>query len=317
MEPAERSGEGADALVLGGDIGGSSTRIVIADRAGRVVSRGSAGGGNPVSRPDTAVEAFRTALTAAVAGVDASRVRAAVVGLAGGSTVGGGVGSGFDAAWAAAGIGCPATYCSDVEVAFASGTPEPDGTVLVAGTGAVAGAVREGRVVRVADGHGWLLGDDGSGFWLGRAAVRSALRELESGRADRPGVLTRSVLAHHRIAAGPDARNALVAACHAGSPVDLAALAPVVLGLAADDPVAGGLVRSAADLLLDTLARVRPDPQQPLVLAGALLGPTPVGDRLRTGLVTDRGRGWPDRVEQATDGTRGAVRMALRTLDHT
>jgi hypothetical protein len=33
----------------------------------------------------------------------------------------------------------------DLEVAFAAGTPEPDGSVLVAGTGAAAGAVTDHR----------------------------------------------------------------------------------------------------------------------------------------------------------------------------
>ena len=37
------------------------------------------------------------------------------------------------------------------------------------------------------DGDGWLLGDDGSGFWIGRSAVRAALR-MADGRG-RPTVL--------------------------------------------------------------------------------------------------------------------------------
>ena len=77
----------------------------------------------------------------------------------------------FAEVWADAGLTCDPGYRSDLEVAFAAGTPEPDGTVLVAGTGATAGAVTGHRLTRTADGHGWLLGDDGSGFWLGREAV--------------------------------------------------------------------------------------------------------------------------------------------------
>ena len=53
--------------------------------------------------------------------------------------------------------------------------------MLIAGTGSAAGLVRDHRLVRTADGHGWLLGDDGSGFWLGREAVRSVLRKLDLG----------------------------------------------------------------------------------------------------------------------------------------
>lgn len=64
--------------------------------------------------------------------------------------------------------------------------------MLIAGTGATAGSVADQRWTRTADGHGWLLGDDGSGFWLGREAVRSALRTLEAG--EPPGRLVGSVL---------------------------------------------------------------------------------------------------------------------------
>jgi glucosamine kinase len=52
--------------------------------------------------------------------------------------------------------------------------------------------VADHRLTRTADGHGWLLGDDGSGFWLGREAVRATLRALDAG--EPPGHLAGSVL---------------------------------------------------------------------------------------------------------------------------
>ncbi len=77
-------------------------------------------------------------------------------------------------------LGIPAgrlRVCSDIEAAFASapGTPA-DGLALVAGTGAVALRITDRRTTTSVDGDGWLLGDDGSGFWIGRSAVRAALR---------------------------------------------------------------------------------------------------------------------------------------------
>lgn len=81
---------------------------------------------------------------------------------------------------------------SDIEAAFASapGTPA-DGLALVAGTGAAATRISGRRCTVSVDGDGWLLGDEGSGFWIGRGAVRAALR-MADGRGD-PTTLARSV----------------------------------------------------------------------------------------------------------------------------
>ena len=172
----------ASALVLGGDLGGTSTRIVIADHEGNVIGRGAAAGGNPTSHPASAAANFGQAIHQALDGIDPLLVSTAVIGAAGGSALSNpGVRAQFDAAWNGAGLVCEPDFIGDLEVAFASGTPESDGTVLIAGTGSAAGLVRDHRLVRTADGHGWLLGDDGSGFWLGREAMRSLLRALDLG----------------------------------------------------------------------------------------------------------------------------------------
>lgn len=78
------AGQPSDSLILGGDIGGTFTRILLAAYDGTPVRRGSAGGGNPVSHPDTAAAALAQALGEAFVGVDPARERAAVVGVAGG-----------------------------------------------------------------------------------------------------------------------------------------------------------------------------------------------------------------------------------------
>lgn len=49
------------------------------------------------------------------------------------------------------------------------------GVVTAAGTGVITFAVGFAAVARV-DGWGWLLGDDGSAFWLGREGMRAVLR---------------------------------------------------------------------------------------------------------------------------------------------
>ena len=300
-------------LVLGGDIGGTSTRILVADATGTVRGRGVAGGGNPVSHPDSAADAFAQALRAALAGTDRTEVRGAVIGVAGGLALREvPVREPFNQAWSDAGLRCSPRYVSDLEVAFAAGTAEPDGTVLIAGTGAVAGTVRDHALVQTSDGHGWLLGDDGSGFWLGREAARAALRSLEL--TEPPGPLVTSVFREMGVPAATmerDERRAhLIRELYDRPPVWLAELAPLVTAAAADgDLVAVRIVERAATELVETVGRLRgADDQTPIVLAGSLTrADSPLGARLRR-LVEARFAG--DRLT-AYDGAAGAAWLAL------
>jgi len=74
---------GTESLVLGGDLGGTSTRILVVGTDGRVRGRSTAGGGNPIRHPAGAAAALAGALRAALAGIDPRRVNASVVGVAG------------------------------------------------------------------------------------------------------------------------------------------------------------------------------------------------------------------------------------------
>jgi N-acetylglucosamine kinase-like BadF-type ATPase len=64
-------------------------------------------------------------------------------------------------------------------VALIAGAPERVGVVLVAGTGAIAyGVDRAGKTAR-AGGLGPMLSDEGSGYWLGREALRAIVRKAD------------------------------------------------------------------------------------------------------------------------------------------
>jgi glucosamine kinase len=71
-----------------------------------------------------------------------------------------------------------AVLAADFVTAHLGALAGADGVVLTAGTGAVCLGVAGGTTVR-SDGLGYLLGDDGSGFAVGRAGLRSALRAGE------------------------------------------------------------------------------------------------------------------------------------------
>lgn len=295
-------------LFLGADIGGTSTRVVVADGTGRQAGRGDGPGGNPVAHPRTAREAFEQALRQALAGLDPARVRAGVLGMAGGGALRDPVvRAAYDEVWRAAGLSGRPQVRPDLEVAYAAGTDCPDGTVLVAGTGAVAGTVRERRLTRTVGGHGWLLGDEGAGCWVGREAVRAVLR-VEDGLAGR-GVLVDAVLEHYDLdRAGVHVRDDLIAAVHARPPVHLAELSPLVeqAHRAGDRAATQVLERAAEQLLALWAALATGDDSGPVVLAGSLTSPDRhVGSLARAGLATSGVE-----VLTAQEPVRGAVRLA-------
>jgi glucosamine kinase len=175
----------ADRCVVGLDVGGSHSRAVLATVEGRTLGTGRAGGGNPtVLGAGAAVANIVAALKAALGDVPGERVQACVVGLAGVSTLLADPKAPhvLERAWADAGLTCSVQVVSDVTVAFAAGTPAPDGTLLVSGTGAVAARMQDHLPVHFRDGYGWLLGDEGSGFWIGRQAARAAIAAADGRR---------------------------------------------------------------------------------------------------------------------------------------
>ncbi|MFD0524609.1 BadF/BadG/BcrA/BcrD ATPase family protein [Paractinoplanes durhamensis] len=161
----------------------------------------------------------------------------------------------------------------DVVTAFAAGTFMLAGSALIAGTGAVAARIVAHEVVAVADGFGWLLGDEGSGRWMGLQALRFAVR-------DWPSTLASRVAAH----AGAASVDALIRWAQGLPLAAIDALAPVVCAAARDgDAAALFIAADASRRLLATLDQVAAD--GPVVLAGGLLAAdTPVRLRVLSAL---------------------------------
>ncbi|MDI1463128.1 BadF/BadG/BcrA/BcrD ATPase family protein [Catellatospora sp. KI3] len=319
-----------DTVVVGVDGGGTRTRCVVVDTDGRVLGRAEAGGANPNSSPDPVgalAEALRGAVaqaTAAEPGV-ADRVAAGVFGLAGA----GGAGHAdalarATAAWRAAGLAGAPEVVGDLVVNFAAGTPESEGLVLVAGTGAIAGRIADGAVVRRCDGYGWLVGDRGSGTWLGRMAVTAVLDALD-GRGPTTA-LTRTVpaalldeLAHTAHEPGSAEAHALaqrlVRAVYGSPPAALAALSPVVDAAArAGDETARTIVAEAADHLVASVRALAPSPGEALVFAGGILtGPTLLAELVTAGFTAAEPA---YAVSLAGPGELGAAMVALRRTGH-
>jgi len=68
---------------------------------------------------------------------------------------------------------------NDALVALVAGAPERTGIVLVSGTGSIAYGLDSSGTTARAGGWGHILGDEGSGYWLGHAALRQAIRALD------------------------------------------------------------------------------------------------------------------------------------------
>jgi N-acetylglucosamine kinase-like BadF-type ATPase len=287
------------ATVLGLDIGGTWTRALVVDVG--TGSRSGASrreGANPITHGVEAASVhIAAAVTEALADADrvAAQIDACVIGMAGASKLAGDPAAAEAVAelWRRIGIGCPVRIVADVTTAFAAGTAEPDGSILLAGTGAIAAIMRDRRPTAILGGHGWLLGDEGSGVWIGREAVRATLAALDRGA--EPSGLTKAVLAEivpepvaGRAGAGAGAAAetgagagagvgtgagaesdfglgegrrlaaATIAAANARPPVHLAALVPLVLTAADEgDHDAERILHETADLLVAMLERAR------------------------------------------------------------
>jgi glucosamine kinase len=314
-------------LFLGMDVGGSRSRAAVVDGSGRLRGAAEGPGGNPVSHPpDQAFRALAGALRAVLHDLPAAAVRASVLGMAGVGPMQLPAMSADLADLAdAVGLPCRPAVVGDVIVAFAAGTAEPDGTVLVAGTGATAARITGRERTAGTDGHGWLVGDTGSAFWLGRRAVRAALAALDGrgaatslvsgvaeallGTADTHATgdpVPETVL---DAIARADTAERIVHAVHAGPPIALARLAPLVsIAARAGDAVAGGIVAEAASALVADVDPIRDlGERTPIVMAGGVAaGDTPVADLTRARLAAR----WPGCVVTAGDAARAAAWLA-------
>jgi glucosamine kinase len=140
----------------------------------------------------------------------------------------------------------------DVLPVLAAGTPDCCGVSLISGTGSVAFGRTEGGRCFLRGGWGFLLGDDGSGYAIGRAALQHTLYSLEM--STQPTPLAKTVSR----ALGVEKVLELTRTIY-GSPhprVAIAAIAPYVISLAGEgDAEAQSIIDTAADDLAKLVAR--------------------------------------------------------------
>lgn len=303
--------------VIAIDAGGTSTRAVLVDEQGRRLGSGRAAGGNPTSAgPDAAVDAVASAVEQSIAGRDAdpAAVQTVLVAHAGGHDD---YQPGIERRLAALGVTAPVERAGDVAALFASGTHETRGTALIAGTGAIGGVIRDGGIARTVDGTGWLLGDAGSGFWIGHRVARAVVDDLDGGPITRLTPALLAALGLERPEGHGDGRPAVLLALlrrlYALRPVQLSRFAPLAFALAGEDAVADAILHGAVDALAALLTRLRGlEHDGPLVVGGSVLveGVLPLGPTFTGPLLEAAGDAVPVPV---ADGLVGAAVLALRS----
>lgn len=158
--------------VIGIDAGGTKTVGLLADETGQVLAEARGSGANLQTHGELEVEKVfdqiidelaegRTisAVGLGIAGVDRPHDEAVIRGIL-----------------RRLGHRETARVVNDAAIALVAGAPAGIGIVVLAGTGSIAyGADGQGHTAR-SGGYGFLLADEGSGYWLGHQALRAAVR---------------------------------------------------------------------------------------------------------------------------------------------
>lgn len=297
--------------VVGIDAGGSKTVCQLGDSDGRVIAESRGPGANLQSAGELQVEiVLHDVLSEALAAVPLhAPPRALCLGMAG-------VDRPDDAAIVSRILrrlcrGTETLVVNDALVALEAGAPGAPGVVLIAGTGSIAyGRDAAGRAAR-AGGWGHLLADEGSGFWLGKEAIRAVMRASDHRGA--PTAMREPILAHFQ-ASRP---SELVHPVYDGGidPHEIAGVAPIVgRAAAAGDAVAAGLIAAGADELAAAAASVArrlglADAAVALPLAGGIFRSIP---EMRAAVIARLAVQLPAATPRVLDvePATGAVRLA-------
>ena len=298
-------------LIVGIDAGGSKT-VAIVSRDGIEAGRATGSGakmrtGKGIGCATTIAEVTRRALAAA----GAMRANVLVAGVAG-------AGRELERdelrqALRGEGLAERIIVTGDTEIALAAAFEERPGIVVTSGTGSIAVARDSfGRLHR-AGGYGWQMGDEGSGYAIGRSAL-GAVGRAADGRSPRTE-LTAQLLTTTR----SENLDSLVRWAAAATVPEVAALAPsVFIAAVAGDTIAAGIMdyaaRELSGLVLKLLPHFGVDERSPIDVAsngGLLFHDSPLHRMLRTKLAEE------PRIrfrETPLDAASGAIHLASRPM---
>ena len=293
-------------IFVGVNVGGTRTTAVVGN-ATEILGRASG--------PGASVRPGR-ALTSANTIADVSRKALAAAGeLTAEAMVVGAAGAGRDpernellAALLNEQVAERVQVTTDIEIALVAAFPESPGIVLNAGTGSIAlGRDAEGKTHRTG-GFGWQMGDEGSGYGIGKAAM-GAVSRAHDGRGPSTKLTLRAMAA-----AKANNFDQFVSWGTTATPADVAALAPGVIEMAQlGDQVAQGIVDYAVRELVLLVTALQPrcgGSPNSVALAGGLLA---TDGLLRPAVIAKLKETRSVKVvEEDVDGAIGALGMARK-----
>jgi N-acetylglucosamine kinase-like BadF-type ATPase len=199
------SGDTHAPYVIGLDAGGTKTVCLLADLDGRVHAEARAGGANLQAVGELEVEKVLHDVMDRVTGDRSIAPSAIVLGMAG-------VDRADDAqvmhrVLRRIGFKARTLITNDALIALVAAVGHDPGVVLIAGTGSIAYGRNARDQAARAGGWGYVLGDEGSGYWIGRHALRAVVRESD-GRGHATA-MTPLVLAHFGVSKPDDLVHAV------------------------------------------------------------------------------------------------------------
>ena len=262
-------------LFMGIDGGGSTLRIAIVNAKLDELSSLKAGSVNPsvVGHAEARARIQRgVVLGLGEARLKPERISAAGIGIAGASNL-------HSERWLLETLKpvLPTSHLvpsSDLEIGLVGALAERHGILLLAGTGSGAYGSKPGDIRLQVGGWGYLLGDEGSSYWIGRELLRKAIREYDAGWEANEAALGRACLD----ALGLSQPRELVAWVYhsdAAPAARIGRLAQLVLARADDgDGQAMHILRRASRYLVDQVQTLRQRldfAKAPIAFAGGML----------------------------------------------
>lgn len=252
---------------IGIDGGGTKTVGLLCHEDGVILAKSTAGSTNLKSRSEHDVRsAVQKVIKELTSGLQANQLEGIFVSTAGGDR------EEDQMRWkkwineALSGFRGFIVVKNDAYGALASGTFAMEGTVLIAGTGTIAYSISANETRRVG-GWGYLFGDEGSGFHIGRQALRM-VASMQDGRVKRDETFIAEVLSFLDLTIAPELITAIYEDPYPR--MKIASLAQVVIQLAEQkNGSATTIVNKALDHLIDLTKEIDGEDDK-LVICGGL-----------------------------------------------